>query len=675
MFLIIILKTILFWSIIFFFGYKLSAWLLPYNHKEDSIALAGLLGTALYVFLINLLGYWLPIGLVFYLVLIIFFFCGLYLCFINKKNISKWAIDQKWQKKLLFSFFIIFSIVFVVNWRMPIGGDQVLLGCMPEAATIAAGNFPPQMIWMPPHLLPYHYGSHLLAAAINKLTDLPLYLAYDIQVAVLAGVLFLLGFVLIKKFNTKNKIAWWGSFFMLFAGSLSFLKGIKGISILYDKYFIGQHLTAPFKFVFEMIKSLFASSSIERISTYPTNAFGFCLIIGIVYLYFELEKRNKNLLFPITSFILAILALFAETYFVVIIFVLIIFPLFFYIVFRNKLRSIILLKNSLIILIVAIPIAFFQGGVLTYYLGLEKHTLSLIELYGFPKPVKNIEINWTPWLLKSRIGNNGILPIWSFEFLLQWGLLLLLFLWSFFYLYKKRKSKYLIFLILCFGVFFLMPFLFSFPMAVKADGLERFFFPANLIAGLMIGILLAELYLKFALSEKKWQRRGIVFLAVLLIFQAIIFLSIYLTIGYPPAKWNNSNEFFTSSRNFEKPAYDWVKKNTTINDYFLLTEKNERYTSPNLKFILNTGRMAPIYRYYTSDKGGSINIPQFHFFKEIELSCRQELVRALGFKYIFVTDNWILGLEEKCLEQNSTELKFEVKKDNQFIRIYKIKDI
>ena len=97
----IILKLIIFWAILFFFGYQSSKWLFKNGQIEKLVAFAGLIGPAFYVFLINIIGHFIPIKITFYLVLLIFIIVGVGLSFINKSKILNWEIDKRWRKILL----------------------------------------------------------------------------------------------------------------------------------------------------------------------------------------------------------------------------------------------------------------------------------------------------------------------------------------------------------------------------------------------------------------------------------------------------------------------------------------------------------------------------------------------------------------------------------------------
>jgi len=664
----IILKLIIFWTIIFFFGYQFAQKILKQSSKEILVALTGLIGVGFYVFLINIIGYVIPIKTTFYLVLLFFLLFGIYIFKKNKpKRIIKEENDRIWIKIIL-SIAVLFTVItFLIDNRYPLGGDQVLLTCIPTAATIAEGNFPPRAIWMPQYPLRYHYGVHLFAAAIYKVTGVPLYVSYDIQIAILVGILFLLGFVFSKEIVNNNKKALISSILMLGAGGLIFIKGIKGIFVLYNKYILGHEILAPFKFVFEMIEGLFSRPAAMWMINFPTNALSFVLIIGIIYLYFySIRNNNKKVLLIIIP-LLSVLALFSEIFFVVICFLLIVYPVVFGIISKNWANAKKFLIASLLILIISVPVALIQGGVLTHYLNRDEYDLKLHQTYGYTNIEllnRGFEINVKPWILMTRIGQDNELPIYSLEFLLQWGLLLILIFSGAIYFWKK-KNEIIIFLELIFGTFFLAPFFIVFPLELCST--ERFFYVANLFGGLLIGLWLSNVYINNKNKTLKW------FLWLLfgvLMAQMIIFQLIFLTTGYPVGKWNNMKDFFAQSGSLDTKTYQWVQKNTTIKDYFLIVQPDDYGMAPNLKFIINTGRMAPIYTYHADYD--PIDILQSHAFVKFKKNCDSELMKLLNYHYVFVNNNWPDGLEEKCLKNNKLELKFNEIEGNNFIRIYKV---
>ncbi|MBU1102262.1 DUF2298 domain-containing protein [Patescibacteria group bacterium] len=672
----IIIKNIIFWGVIFAFGFELARFVLRGAAKEICVALAGFLGIGLYVFTVNILGHFFDIRFIFYAVLVLFLGCAAFSHFKNKSAVG-WGIDGKW-RKIIFGTAVIISVVsFVVDWRHPLAGDQLTSASMPQAETIASGNFPPQAIWLPPYPARYHYGSMLLAAAIKKTTGAPLYSGYDLQVGFLAGTLFLLGFILIKRLLGDNKKALAGSVLMLYAGSLTFLKGFHGISLLYSKYFLHQNIAAPFKFVFDIVSPLLAYPPVKAMTDFPQYALAFVLMLGIAYLYFftPAGPDRKKIIF-LCGLLLATLALFAETFFAVFCGLLLVAP-FLFLFQKNSHDFKKYLGDSAFILLIALPISFLQGGVMTHYLGMDGHNLMLHETYGYTNldlMKGGFEISWRPWFYLTRLGGPDYkLGIWEPEFIMQWGLLVALVAASSVYFIKKRKRGFLL-ITTAFFSFFILPLFVLFP--VEPVTTERFFLPASLFGGLIVGAFLADIY--FFPGQKRWLKLTSIFLGLTLVVQAALFQLIYLTIGYPSLKFNNTADYYAQKGSFEYPAYEWVKKSTTIKDYFLKIEVISRQFAPNLKFVLNTGRLAPVYAYTLAASpynltAAPINIFSSYAFRELQKTCRADLLKTLNYSYIYVDQDWPTGLEEKCLANSNLEPVFKASDGEQFTRIYKIK--
>jgi hypothetical protein len=663
--------AIIYFSILFFFGWQLVLYFLKENRIENLIGLSGIFGIGIYVFLINAIGYFIPIRIVFYLIFLLFFIISIVLFYFNRSKSLEWGIDKKWRKILFGVTLLLVIISGLISFRLPLSlGDRLQAGSMPTAATIAEGNFPPIEIWEPERPLVYHYAPELFSAAIHKVSGLPLYLAYDFQNAILIGILFLLGFILVKHFCNNNFKAFVSSLLMLYAGSLVFLKGINGIFSLYNKYILYQYVYAPFKFVFEMIDTVFSKPTLKNMLEIPWNALSFPLMIAVIYLYFYSigHKQGKKIAL-LNGFLLALLALSAETYFAVFCLILFIYPFIFGFVNRDWITAKRFLMISFLILVIALPIAFIQGGVLESILRLNPD-LSATEYYFTNQIDKVFKINKTPWLLNTRFGEGNWLPIYHPKFLIEWGLLLVLLIPASFFLLRKY-SPFSLFLTISLAIFFCIPFLINF---IKSCNMERFFYPVNLFGGLMVGLFLGSLYLSV---KKIWSKRFILFIIVVLMLQVIVFQALFLFIGYPPGVWDASDKIFVQSNSFEGKAYYWIKRNTNINDYFLILkeEDDDKDFAPNYRFILNTGRIAPIYAYHWQDYQAG-NLPSFFetsLFKKIRKSCDFSAIKNLNYNYLYVDNNWPRGFEERCLANSDLTLVFKAEEGDKFVRIYQVK--
>lgn len=661
--------AIIYFSILFFFGWQLARYVLKEDRIEHLLGLSGIFGVGLYVFLINAAGFFIPIKTAFYFVLFLFLVLALF-CFGKLKPV-KWGIDEKWRRiVLLFALFLVVSTG-IISFRHEM--DLSILR-EPTAATIAEGNFPPREIWQPEHRLAYHYGPDLFSAAIHKVTRLPLYAAYDFQKGILAGVLFLLGFILVKRFSSSDFKAFISALLMLYAGTLAFLRGLEGIPVLYNKYILGHDIPGAFKFVSDAIEIGYASPVIRFLVGLHWGAMAFPLLIVVIYLYFRLvDGKVRIMAFPVCGFLLALLALVSEPYFAVLSFVLFVYPCVFGLIKKDLEKTKKFLFTSLLILLIVLPIVFLQGGVVKEIVFQqldvfsEKESLAIITGHGDDR----LFALSPPWILfDSR-------PIYHPEFLIAWGLLIAVLIPSFIFLFRKYCELALF----LFGVVVLS---FSIPLVVTssystmAGQLERFFYPVNLLGGLVVGFLMGNLYLH--LQMRKWKWVLIVFL-FMLTAQGLWTQSVWLLFGNPPGTWNPNEKLFADPYSVEGRGYQWVKKNTSINDYFLIIK--EEYTecgftgAPNCLFILNTGRIAPIYNHqlYTSQQraSGLFSKPEVSLFNTIKQSCSSSHVQKLNYRYLFVDEKWPEGMEQRCLENNTLEIKFEAKEGDSFIRIYRIK--
>lgn len=657
-------SSIVYFAILFFFGWQAAQYFLKEKRIEHLLPLAGILGIGFYIFSINVIGHFIAIQTTFYLVLAVFLLAGLILFRLNRSQLPYWELEVKWRKILLGSTLLLVLVSGVVSFRSP---PQQQASVEPLAATIAEGNFPPLEIWQPKYPLFYHYARELFSAAIHKTTGLPLYLALDLQVAVLVGILFLLGFILIKKFCKNNLGALIASFMMLYLGSLNFLKSIGGFQVLYNFYIRHQEVSAPFKFVGDAMSSEFSAPAVNFMSVLSTVTLAFPLIVAIIYLYFLLvgQRVHKiNILF--VGVLLALLALAAEAYFAVLSLIIFIYPL----ITRNKKTLII----SLAILAIAWPIALVQGGVLT---GMAAPYLSLGlgngYVFSFDTAADNFfVINKTPWFLPYFEFDGGTgFAIYHPKFLMEFGLMIILLIPASLFLFKKYREL-ADFVVPFWVISFLIPFFITFSNPTHTGDMTRFFYPINLLGGLIIGLFLADIY---GSLRKKLFKTAIIFIAVILAAQGLIFQAVFLSVGYPAGVWNAAAESFLPQNSSEEKAYDWIRKNTTIDDRILIIKNNyEGRSAINYEFIVNTGRMAPTYTYFWDQTYWSLvpPSPEFNSFQKIKEDCSSSDIESLNYTYLYVNGEWTEGMEEKCLSGNNLELKFEAGEESEFIRIYRI---
>ena len=684
----VILLSIAYFSILFFFGWQASRWILNENRIEHLIAFAGIFGIGLYVFFINIIGLFIPIQTTFYLVLFAFllfasicYFCRRLRIFRDQKSLE-WGVSIWWRRALLFfALFLTLSVGLITfNHRMDLGAARE-----PTAVTMAEGNFPPMEIFNPTDPLHYHYAPDLFSAATYKITGMPLYVAYDLQKAILSGVLFLLGFLFIKSFFPDNVIAFFSSLSMVYAGTLGFFKGFNGIAALYHKFILRQEVGAPFKFVSDAIVGEYTTPVINSVVTQHWGTMAFALMMVVVYIYFFLlreENKGHHITVLFTGgFLFALLALVSEPYFVILCVVIFLFPFSLLLFSRDWSSTKKIFINSFILLSITLPVALLQGGLLRPALVQQLYPSSSNNAYdailradnqNSPNSSSGPFRIGTPWLLYDKT------PVYDPRFLTQFTLLLVVLVPSLVFLFKQRfqLALFLTGLLLLF---------FSTPLFIDSDFMDlsgqlgRFFLPIPLFGGLVVGLVLTTIYLH---TQKTLLKVSLLFLALILSAQGLWTHSVWLAFGNPPGvAWNQNANFFAQADTLEADAYSWVKENTTIKDLFLIIRDNyaecAASTVPNCLFVLNTGRMAPTFVLEGTwgDLGAKTSSPgEANLFSEVSKSCDANILRKLNYSYIYVDEQWSKGMEAKCLKSNELNLVFQTSEGKKFIRIYKIKE-
>lgn len=666
--LISLLLTCFFFLVLFFFGWQLLRWTSREDVIERLIPLSTTIGIAGYLFCTNALGYILPITVVFYLVLALFLVFGLIIFHLNQdKESLRWGIEPRWKRILMLTTLALFLLSGFISyrWPLPLNGTW-----MPTAATIASGNFPVVEVWQPQYPLIYHYGPELFTAAIHKVTGLPLHYAYDVQAALLIATLFMLGFSFVRRLFLRSEVAYAAALLMLMAGSLVSLNLFKGLGNVFSHFILGQHLQAPFAFISESIFSDFSIPAFQYMITQPAGALNFIFLFALLYVFYFLDSPStRRARIGFCVLLLASLALTAEGFFAVSLASICLYPIFLFFVTKDIHRVKRLFASSLTILVLVTPVAIFQGGLLKGLVSSEKVVRSGTESSGL------FRLNPEPWITYSSADG---LPIYHPTFLFEWGLLLVLLAVAFRLLSKKYPEVFSL-LFLATSLSFAIPFLVIYtPMPGE---IRRFFLPVNLLGGLVIGCMIGWL---FVLSKKGLTRVLIAVTMLFMMSQALLYQLFYGTVGYPPFVFNPGRDLYATEETAVGIAYAWVERNTFAQDRFLIVKNDypDGDALPNHEFVINTGRMAPLYVYHWSDYEldtagvdvGYTLVDEFDAFKRIYSTCDPDAVTDLGYSYLFVTSDWADGLEQRCLENEHIqyELAFEVQDKDDYVRIFRI---
>ncbi|MFH1997667.1 MAG: hypothetical protein ABII94_03175 [Patescibacteria group bacterium] len=655
-----------------FFGWQVSRRVLKINNIELLIPLSLAISYGAYIFLLNVSSYLIPIELNFYLVFVVLLIVAFVLFFSNKQRLAlKFDLSKKEGLIIFLVVFIIMIFSGLIVSRY-IESDNLAYTHLPTAASIVGGNFPIKNLNLPNYDSVYHYGSNLFYAAVSRITGFSVVSVFNFSVFLFSGIIFLLIFNIAKLFIKNN----FGSFLValvgMFGGGFRFIYGFDGLIILFKRFILHYNIDHPFKFFGQMWSVDPITGPLAGNIFYNWGVLGWMLSLVIIYLYLRIIRSNKWSYYYdfLIIILLSVLVLHFEMAFISICFGILVVPFIFYVKKRNKEDFKNLLKHSLLILFITATIVLFQGGTITMIL---KNILQDRVSYGM-----DIDFSVFKNLFSFDIGNGTVFPFYNSIFILNFGLIYFLIIPAIVFVIRKHFKKGIFLVsISCFS--FLVPLIVSFNWFWQGT-LNRFFRFSSAICAILVGLSLIIILLQ--LKNRDFLKKTIIFVCLIVIcLDGVLFLTTRPLYKREEYRIDN-NKFFATLRPplwFEAKAYEWVKINSNIKDYFLVFAdrndiNNQATIFENFRFVIFTQRMAPVYT--MSHNHINPTLPQDEYYtphyKKLISNCENKEMTYLNYKYLFVNKDWPEGLEEKCLANNNLELKFEIIEIDKFVRIYKV---
>jgi hypothetical protein len=658
-----------------FFGWQIARVVFKINRIESLLPLSITIGYGFYTFILNISSYLIPIKLNFYFVFGFLLLIAFVLFFLNRQ---KPKLEYGLSKKggvVIFSVTIIIMILSGLVSSRIIGADDLAYVHIPAVTSIAGGNFPVKNLNLPEYDMVAHYGSCLFYAAILRITGLSVFLAIHLTFFLFGGVFFLLIFNIAKLFIKNNKGSFLVALVGVFGGDLHFIYGFNFLVEIYKKFILHYNIEHPFAFLGNMwgVGPLTGSSIANAFNSWSTSILSYSLVLGIIYLYIKKLNTPKWSYYydSLMIILLSILALNFEMGFIATCFGIAVIPFVFYLKNKNKNDFKELLKHSMLILIVVTVIVLLQGGTITImFKNIVQHENSSgvgLGLSVFENP------------LSFKRGDGTIIPFYNSKFILNFGLIYFLIIPAIIFVFKKYfKEGIFLIIISCFSFF--VPLFISFNRLWQ-DTINYFFQFNSLIWAILVGVFLVTI-----LSQLKNKRilKVIIYICIIIIcLKGVLFLLTRPTYKRIEYRIDN-NHFFVTLRPLsvvESSAYGWAKKNSVIKDYFLVfADKNdiENQVSvlENFRFVIFTQRLAPIYT-NNNNSVSPIFLPDDDYYtplyKKLISDCNDVNMKLLNYRYLFVDNNWPVGLEEKCIQNNNLELRFQDTEGDKFIRIYQVR--
>lgn len=586
------IQTLYFWFLLFLYlipiliiGILILRKTCSINRLELLIPAGSIFGTALFIFLINIIAFLfkgsLGINLAYLLLIII----GL---FLNSLRLKSSDIDLPPPKILIFYISSFLIWVIFVFWKgnfALIGSDTNLYYSV--AHTFIKGNFPPFTPWQPGLPLNYHLGVFLLIGAFYSFTHLSFRFLHIFFSSLF---IFLSAQIIIWIWCRHKNIAsfLWGN---LAAAIVLISFGFIKVIIPYFPFRlplfsnINQLILwlRDLPTVNQSIEVYGAPINLDALIYFIFHAFGLALSLALIVVIIHPKKEKPNLSWIILLIGLASLALINESAFIVSAPALILCSLL--VELQNK-RLFKNLKLILCGLLVMVSIILVQGGAITTSIfspsGLEKSVLI------FPKK-NNIKENFFSYHYYQEISK--ILPKKAEWASFNWyhtGLDVLILTAVILLIFSKFSYEQRIITIALFvsGLSAIAAYNFVVPKYLIANG-NRFLAFAFINLSLSV-ILSLQNFLNYFLKNK---------LKYIIIFFLIIF--IFLPTILPPLALLTKNRFgedkLIPKKEEASEGISWMRDNLSFNTNVVVLDARAPHPSGMARSLVQAGVFAPLF--------------------------------------------------------------------------------
>lgn len=594
------------------FGFLVPAVLFRLREPFSLAAITTLFGSAFFLVSANALSYVMPVGSACFTMISIMALTDIALLLRwLKHHEGSMTLDRS--ERIGLGILTTFGIVAAFMCARFVGSDPWSWQHFPLASTIVSGNFPVMSPIDPLSPLRYHYAPAFLAAAFRLLTGLPLSVGFALQPAFGAfGILFAVA-AFCRSQKTTVMTAVCSALLALAGGGLTWLKAPQIIDILTGQNFAG---------LWDLVSSPITTSPLIFLG-HRSTALGFPLLFGLILcISFALHHDAlRRKLAVVAGFFFALaLTLSMEMAFATLCLaaagtavLLLVSP-------ATRVYGLRLTLFGLCVLVPALILSFFQGGVLS---GLSSggHTFSF-------HPTFRITID--------TFGST-VVP-WSMRFLRDFGLPLLLFPFALVISIRRFKTQPL-WMLLCFLglIHFLLPFLFEYQL-IQGE-MRRAFYVSTSVFSLLVGFAVSDLLL--VSGRRSIRTIGYVFIVTVL-FPSLLYTALRIVI---PTGRLEVAPLFAGMPTVSEPQeqlYAWARKNTTQKDFFYvrnLTVDFEDLSEEAMQmrdrilFTTYTGRftVGPII-FWDYDTTWLENV------LVAEKTCTVDSMHTLHVRYLFIPD-------------------------------------
>ncbi len=659
----VLFLLLLFFAITLAFGFIFSAAVLGERRIFALWPLGVLVGLNAYIFFVNLMAHAIPLAITVWLVLGLMLLAAAALYKIafgpNRSLFIPSGLEAR-QLRLLFGVAFLISAVSGVIALRTLQYEDLSLGHLPLAATMAAGNFPVMDPSAPDQPMVYHYASDLFTVALHQITGTPLWLGYDIQTFFMSGTLFLMAFLLAFHLCRRFLSSFAAAFLLFYGGGLTWLYFTEGLGPLWQTYVSGYEVSAPWKFVASMTIPQLWSGFVFIMNNHAIEI-GLAMTVFVLYCCLRALARDEPRWRAFTlvgAISFGYLALSAETNFAILgaaFFLALVFEVLFRLRHRREPGEVFFwgrhtLAVMLIMLGLGAVFAAFQGGVLSSF--------------GSGGAVRSLSVVRRFWVIDFA-PRTGPFLLGSWPFWVELGLSPLAVLPA---LYFFRRQRPILFLALPAVLAFAAPFF----LRYQGGGEPKRLFGSLAIPvfSFLVGLFLVEVWPRLEGLLGRFASRRLIFsLLFLVVSSSLLFQLVYLLtpLGHVGKFRRPFLEIPGGRSPLDERAYRWIREHTTLADRFFPYDKN------GTKFIRETGRFLP----------GEINMTtkETHYaqkeaYRAILDSCAVSGFREMRIAYVYVSPDFpadAKNFETQCLAGKlGAELVYRDEREGDFRRMYRL---
>lgn len=557
------IKFVVFVSILAFSSWQFLRKILKQNEVYILLPLSVILSISTFVFVSNILGYFVPITTSFVVVLVALLLSGL---FFLKKNPGG-PLCLGLSKKHLVYIVVATVLLALMSWMVLYSNQTLDEGVhRTYAVSILNGNFPPKDPLNPGYAMQYHYGFEVLLAATSYFSGLPVQFALDVVMALLTAFIFLMVFSFAYFITKNHRIGFLSAWLFYFGGGFRYLT-------------VFQHLDYSYTYVTDYLKQIidiFLSTAPDSMilgpgyfHSYTIDNFGFymyhtpslistAVVLIVFWLFAERERSvsNKTAINVLLGLLIGLSALMDESRFILLVAALGVFGLY------KLLKAGDFSRNSLkvfftdygVVIFLASIVAAFQGGVLTDLVAKSMH-LGHLKFINSLSGGGDLSLRMIPGLNPDYVKFYPLNSLYSWQiFLMEWGLMLILFPLAAYRLWKKGDAVFKFLILFTTISYFITLFV---NYSLQPQIFSRFASVGYSLSSIIVGALLIDW-----MKDVVWRKRVVFILILAMSFSLVMF-----SLKALPAKIEPHILFNQEEISISKKAQEMIPRNAVVLGY------------------------------------------------------------------------------------------------------------